>query len=77
MSKTYYYLLAFSLHFEEKANQEIENIDNKNSNSIVDPRYKIESYLEKLCINYQKYFVLGKNITIDESLLHFTKRKII
>ena len=30
MSKTYYYLLAFSLHFEEKANQEIENIDNKN-----------------------------------------------
>ena len=41
MSKTYYYLLAFSLHFEEKENQNIENIDNKNSNSIVDSRHKI------------------------------------
>ena len=72
MSKTYYYLLAFSLHFEEKANQGIENIDNKNP--IVDPRHKIESYLEKLSINDQKFFVLGKKITIDESLLHFAGR---
>ena len=37
MSKTYYYLLAFSLHFEEKENH------------LVDPRHKIESYLKKLC----------------------------
>ena len=35
ISKTYYYLLAFSLHFEEKENHNNENIDNKNSNSIV------------------------------------------
>ena len=65
--------ISFFITFWKK-NKNIENIDNKNSNSIVYPRYKIESYLGKLCINYQKYFMLGKNITIDESLLHFTGR---
>ena len=66
--------ISFFITFWRKRNQNIKNIDNKNSNSIVDPRHKIESYLEKLCINYQKYFILGKNIIIDESLLHFTGR---
>ena len=27
--------------------------------------------MEKLCKNFQKYYELGKNITIDESLLSF------
>ena len=74
ISKTYCYLLAFSLHFEEKENQSIEIIDNKNSNSIFEPRNKIASYLEKICINNKKFFIIVKSITIDESLIYFTGR---
>ena len=50
---------GISLNFEEKGNHEIENIDKKKSNSINDQKHKIEYYLDKLCINYQKYFILG------------------
>jgi hypothetical protein len=48
----------------EESDKIIENIK-------VDPRHKIQLYLEKLSKNFQKYYVLGKNVTIDESLLHF------
>ena len=70
MSKEYYFLLKYSLHFPIKSNDESTNIDiDKN-----DPLIKIEIFLEKLCKNFQKYYKLGSNITIDESLLHFTGR---
>ena len=36
---------------------------------INDPRHKIEFFLEELIINSKKYFKLGKNITIDETML--------
>ena len=68
MPKEYYFLLEYSLHFPTKSNDESTNINiDKN-----DPRIKIEFFLEKLCKNFQKYYKLGSNITIDESLLHFT-----
>jgi len=40
----------------------------------LDPRHKIQLYLEKLALNFQKYYQLGQNITIDESLLLFKGR---
>jgi len=40
----------------------------------VDPRKKFKLYLEKLAQNFQRYYVLGKNITIDESILQFKGR---
>ena len=40
----------------------------------IDPRHKINLYLEKLAKNFQKYYVLGNNVTIDESLLLFKGR---
>ena len=80
MPKTYYFLLAKALHFPEKeekneseSSSEYENSDT-NINNGLDPRKKINLYLEKLSENFQKYYELGKNITIDESLVHFTGR---
>ena len=61
MSKEYYFLLEYSLHFPIKSNDESTNINiDKN-----DPLIKIEIFLEKLCKNFQKYYKLGSNITID------------
>ena len=68
MSKEYYYFICFSLHFKEK------NISENNEENEIDPRKKIQIFIEKLSSNFQKYYTLGKNITIDESLLHFTGR---
>ena len=68
MSKEYYYFICFSLHFKDK------NISENNEENIIDPRKKIQIFIEKLSSNFQKYYTLGKNITIDESLLHFTGR---
>jgi hypothetical protein len=31
-------------------------------------------FLELLSVNFIKYYTLGNNITIDESLFHFTGR---
>ena len=70
MPKSYYFLLAKCLHFPEKEENEI-NSDLPDDN---DPRGKINFFLEKLSLNFRKYYILGKNITIDESLLHFTGR---
>ena len=49
------------------------SVDIKN-NGKYDPRHKIQLYMEKLAKNFQKFYVLGPNITIDESLLHFKGR---
>ena len=70
MPKSYYFLLAKCLHFPEKEEKEI-NCDLPDDN---DPMGKINFFLEKLSLNFRKYYILGKNITIDESLLHFTGR---
>ena len=40
----------------------------------IDPRHKINLFLEKLAKNFQKHYDLGENLTIDESLVHFKGR---
>jgi len=72
MSKTYFFLIAKALHFNEKKENGEDSSETDNDNK--DPRYKINLYLEKLASNFQKYYTLGENITIDESLVHFTGR---
>jgi len=79
MTKNYFFLLSKALHFPEKDEKEdsctSSKIDEKSEVSYkVDPRQKVKLYLEKLAQNFQKYYVLGKNITIDESLLKFKGR---
>ena len=76
MPKNYFFLIAKALHFPEKEEEDnnssesekTENVSNK------DPRYKINLYLEKLAKNFRKYYTLGENITIDESLVQFKGR---
>ena len=51
-----------------------EKEEQSKNNIKYDPRHKIQLYMEKLAKNFQKYYVLGPNITIDESLLHFKGR---
>ena len=78
MPKTYFFLLSKSLHFPEKEENDSNSssdFDKSESNTVnIDPRHRINLYLEKLSKNFQKYYELGKNITIDESLVHFTGR---
>ena len=82
MPKHYFYLLSKALHFPEKEEKDDESStnnstkdDDKSEMSFkVDPRQKIQLYLEKLAQNFQKYYALGANITIDESLLQFKGR---
>ena len=41
------------------------------------PRKKIQNFLKSLVLNFQKNYILSLEITIDESLIHFTgKNKI-
>ena len=44
---------------------------------INDPRHKIEFFLEELIINSKKYFTLGKNITIGETIIFFHGRSLM
>ena len=81
MSITKFLFLANGLHFPEKeegnetdSTKESESITEKENNFKVDPRHKINLYLEKLAQNFQKYYECGTNITIDESLLHYKGR---
>ena len=84
MTRNYYLLLSQALHFPEKDKEERkpkEKDDNTSDSSStiesctkIDPRHKVKLYLDKLAINFQKHYVLGRNITIDESLLHFKGR---
>jgi len=78
MSKIYYFLLLKALHFPEKEEGEsssstTESMSTENA-AKEDPRHKINLYLEKLAKNFQKYYDLGENITIDESLVKFKGR---
>ena len=56
------------------SSEENENEKSNQKGTVIDPRHKIQLYLEKLAQNFQKYYVLGQNITIDESLVHFKGR---
>ena len=60
MSKVYYFMLAYALHFKEKDNNKIKYDDENNSKVIEDPRHIIEFFLEKLSINLEKYYKLEK-----------------
>ena len=73
MNKTYFFLISKSLHFPEYDKDEKDDKSSV-SNVKIDPRHKIKNYLEKLAQNFQKYYVLGKNVTIDESLLQYKGR---
>ena len=68
MPKNYFFLLSKCLHFTEKEEEE----NSSDGHTYIDPRHKIKFFLEKLSKNFQKHYTLGKNITIDESLLHLT-----
>ena len=79
MPKNYYFLLATALHFPETEEKEETDSSMADSSKLQndpkqDPRHKINLYLEKLAKNFQKYYTLGDNITIDESLIHFKGR---
>jgi len=83
MPKNYFFMLSGALHFPEKEKKskkdkgessEKDEGSESEENIKVDPRHKIKLYLEKLSENFQKYYILGKNITIDESITHFNGR---
>ena len=78
MSSKYFCLLGQALHFPEKEKklekESFEESENSEYYTKVDPRHKIKLYLEKIAKNFQKYYELGRNITIDESLLQFKGR---
>ena len=77
MSKNYFFLLSKILHFPEKEENKEDKSNTESDtyeNIKVDPRGKINLYLEKLAKNFRKYYTLGENITIDESLVHFKGR---
>ena len=84
MPITYYFLIEKALHFPERdikeekectscaTEKDTSEISSDNGNK--DPRHKIKLYLEKLAKNFQRYYELGENITIDECLVHFKGR---
>ena len=41
----------------------------------IDPRIKVREYLEQIIMNSQNFFILGKDITIDESMVFFRGKK--
>ena len=74
--RTYYDLLAHALHFpetdeSEKKKESESSIERFEFEHNADPRHKIQFFLYKLSQNFQKYYELGENITIDESLVIF------
>ena len=63
----------------KKNDNDIDEIDDtqeeiKPEDLRIDHRKKFKLYLEKLVQNFQRYIVLGKNITNDESILQFKGR---
>ena len=84
MPITYYFLIEKALHFPEKDIKEEKEssscMTDKDTSDLIsnngdkDPRHKIKLYLEKLAKNFQRYYDLGENITIDECLVHFKGR---
>lgn len=78
MSKNYFFLIAKAFHFPEKEkdpNDTSECTKNYDSNFKIGPKNQIILYYGKLCQNFQKYYELGDNITIDESTTHFNVKK--
>ena len=72
MSKNNFFLLLRAFHFPEKdKNNKLSKRYEKNPKNA--PRNQVNLYIEKLSKNFQKYYVLGKNIKIDESSEHFKR----
>ena len=79
MSKNCFKMIASALHLsmdEEKpldyeddlSNEKKDELDGERNDNLNDPREKINSFLKNIIQNSQKYYTLGKEITIDESM---------
>ena len=67
--------ITFSWKRKEKNKLINENdLESENNNIKINPRHKVNLYLDKLAKNFQKYYDLGNNVTIDESLFLFKGR---
>ena len=55
-------------------NNKIQEVDIERNDNLNDPREKINAYLKRIIQNSQKYFILGKQITIVESMIKFEGR---
>ena len=55
-------------------NDKIQEVDIERNDNLNYPREKINAYLKRIIQNSQKYFILGKEITIDESMIKFEGR---
>ena len=88
MSRDYFCLILKALHLPENNFEYIEDeteseisgdeMDFEETDEFInDPRYKIEFFLEELIKNSKKYFKLGKNITIDETMIFFRGRSLM
>ncbi len=47
----------------------------KNQDNLVDPRERVEGFIQLLCKNYKRYYLPKKNIVIDENLLYYRGRQ--
>ena len=74
MSKNYFFLISKAIHFPEKEG-EIKEGKNFDTNFKIGPKNQMNLYYSKLCKNYQQYYELGQNATIDESMQHFAGKK--
>ena len=66
MTKIYLKLLNSSLHL--CADEEI------NYDKSFDPREKVSKLLNNVSTNFQEYFKMGTNLTIDKSVVFFHER---
>ena len=82
MSKNMFYLINSCLHFNHNYNIKNKNIKTKinkiSYNNILkinhnnkDPRIKLGDFLNILNNKFKKYYILNKNITIDETIISF------
>ena len=58
----------------ETKNQKNKNIKNKKEINMEDPRIKVQHFLDKIVANGKKLFKCGRDVTIDESMIHFEGR---
>ena len=57
MTKEYCYFIVFSLYFKEKENLN-ENKNENQEDNIIEPRRKIEYFIVKLSLIFQKYYII-------------------
>ena len=84
-SKNFFKMIGSALHLSinednplddenDLPNNKIQEVDIERNNNLNYPREKINAYLKRIIQNSQKYFILGKEITIDESMIKFEGR---